>query len=843
MAESATKSAELRLRCTLPGGLHARPASVVAELAGKFAAEITLRNLRTAAAANAKSVLSLIAAGVQHGDEFALSATGPQQEEALVGLRRCLEEDLPALEAAAPAAATVASAKLPLALASARVAALLGLPASAGVGSGAVVHLAGIELPPEFASRPAAGAAQEQRSLAAAWKAVRERLERSVEGAAGATSTAADILRAHLAILADVSLRERVEHEIERGASAVHAAARAGAWFAEQLRQARSVLVRERALDVEDVTRLLLEELCGVELQPRLDLRAPSIVVAEDISPQQFLALAPAHLRGLLLEAAGTTSHAVLLARSAEVPVVTGIRDARLLLAPGEQVLVDGGRGFVARCNQADEAVQRYEQRERATLAARQQRLARFAQQPAATADGRKLEVGANVSQPEELDAAFRRGADGIGVFRTELLFTRRAELPAEDEQFVVYAQAARAAGGRPVLLRTLDVGGDKPLPALDLPREPNPFLGERGVRLYPRFEAVLRTQLRAMLRASAAGRVWIMLPMVASPNEVRWVRERIMEIHDELRAAHIAHDAATPLGIMLEVPAAVLAIPELVAEADFFSFGTNDLAQYFFAADRSNAAVAPLANVRAPAFLRLLKQAADAARAAGKWIGMCGDMAADVANLPLLLGLGLDEISVPAALVAQLKERVQQLRVAECERVLNDALRCATVAEVERLLAETRSTVARPIIEQELISVTSDAQTQQEAIADLAGLLFASGRAEDRGAIEDAVWQREQVYATAMGFGVAIPHCRNDAVLADSVAVLRMQQPIRWGSEDVRLVILLAITGAAADKKHLQVFSQFARKLMDEKFRDQLLTAPHSGAVLNTLSEALQLN
>jgi fructose-specific PTS system IIA-like component len=413
------------------------------------------------------------------------------------------------------------------------------------------------------------------------------------------------------------------------------------------------------------------------------------------------------------------------------------------------------------------------------------------------------------------------------------MLFAGRESPPTEAEQFEAYAAAARAAAGKPVIVRTLDVGGDKPLACLELPPEQNPFLGERGVRLYPKHEAMLRAQVRAVLRASAHGRLMLMVPMIASADEVRWCRALVASVKQELAAAKVAFDDAMPFGIMVEVPSAGFLIEELAREVDFFSLGTNDLAQYFFAADRDNPALAAVANPLAPAFLRFLQQIVSAARRAGRWVGICGQMAADSRHLPLIVALGVDEIGVPAPNIPGLKERVAQLIAEECRALLNRAAACTTTAEVEVLL-ETHAGRPLPLITDEMVVLPCSARDKDEIMRELAGVLWAAGRVDDRTRLEEALWAREQVYATGLGHGFAVPHCKSDAVRATSIAVLRLAEPVAWGSLDnqaVRIAILLAMPENAA-RQHLQVFARLARKLMDENFRRELLDATDAAGI-----------
>jgi phosphoenolpyruvate-protein phosphotransferase len=837
-------SAMFTFVCPLPSGLHARPASQLAEGAQAFASEAVLTNLRTGATANMKSVLAIIAADVRCGDECTVSISGSDERLTEIALRNCIEQVLPQSEVQ-PETSCIASrnGSLPHPLRTSDIHAQSGLPVCPGVGQGIVVALSALKLPVGVVEADSTDQRLERDRIERAIAAVRTRIRQKLED--GLSPTESAILKADLAIANDISLAEKIGQLISQGRSAGQAVIEAGEHFIALLRHLESEYIRERALDIQEICVQLLEEIYGASFQPAaVTLRAPSVVVAETLAPQQLLALDRKFLKALVLEYAGATSHAVILARSLGIPTVVGVKHARTILPQGRQVLVDAGRGLIF--SEISPPLEKYYQRESLTLRRRREALARQTKGPAITADGKILEVAANVASVEEFIPAFEEGADGIGLVRTEMIFMGRDHAPSEDEQFAAYSAAATAAAGKPVIIRTLDIGGDKPLPYLQLPAEANPFLGYRGVRIYAEHAELLRTQLRAVLRASSAGRLQIMLPMVSSIEEVHWFKQQVSEIKHEMRSKKIAFDDAIPLGIMVEVPAAAFLLQQLCAELDFFSIGTNDLSQYFFAADRGNSRVAALSSVRHPAFLRFLKQIVDDIHAAGKWVGLCGDMGADVRNIALLVGLGLDEISVPAGEISKLKTRIQRLSALDCKQLLNRAVEGHRIAEVDDLVdgAQTLGHVPA-LLEEQFILLDSDAQNKEEAIHEIVDAFYVAGRTEDRQHLEEALWARESVYSTGLGFGFATPHCKTDAVIADSIGVLKLKQPIEWGSLDhqpVRMVILLAMRESTANVRHMQLFSKLARKLMNEEFREHLLGLNNAEAGIAYLSQQLDM-
>ena len=870
---------EFTFRCPLPNGLHARPASRLAEVAGRFSADVMLVNVRSGGDANAKSALSIIALGVKLDESCLIRIDGSDAEAVLAALRDFVENVLPDCDEPLPTPTAEKRIILPRSLRIADARWYAGRSVSGGIGQGVVVVASGPSLPKELTEESVGSFDEEQHKVASAVATVRRNLEAMLAARPGAGE--AGILRAHLSIAGDVALAERLDELVSAGLSAGQAIVKAGSFFASRLKDADSAYIRERAVDVEDICQQLLAQVCGKNFEePRIELTEPSVVLARNLAPRQFLSLDKHLLKALLLEHGGTTSHTVILARSFGIPTLTGVTGLRAHLPAGSEVIVDAELGIVI--TEINSIVRRYYERELRKRARLQERFAVHVQAPAVTRDGMRLEVAANVATPEELAPAFEQGAEGIGLFRTEMLFMDRRAAPSEEEQFAVYAQAAQAANGRPVIIRTLDVGGDKPLPYLSLPPEANPFLGYRGVRIYREYQELITTQLRAILRASALGALRVMVPMVCSVEEVRWVKKRIAEVQAELKGDGVAFDPAMPLGIMVEVPSVAFVLDQICVEVDFFSIGTNDLLQYFLAVDRDNDKVAGLYSVRHPAFLRLLGRIVEDVHRHSRWVGMCGEMAGDVQNLPLLIGLGLDEISVAAPDVPALKAAVTRCSAAECRDMFEAAAACSDIAGVESVLATFRSRPAwgatggssasvaaetsgpprrskqaasgtpstqeqrsTGLLDTELISVDSDSTSREEVIKEIVDALHVAGRTHDAASVEEAVWAREDVHSTGLGHGFAIPHCKTDAMASNSIGVVRLKQPIEWAAVDdqpVACVILLAMRESDEDGTHMKVFSRLARKLMHEEFRGQLMAARDSNAILKYLAEQLEL-
>ena len=829
-------SVDFKFICPLPNGFHARPASHLAAVAGGFTSDCSLTNLRNQNKADLKSVLSLIAADIRINDECFVHIEGEDAESAATALRRFVEQELPECDVPLPDVYKESQARqLPRALRSLGVQAHFGIPASSGIGQGKAVMVRADDVAQRVARARTRSPIDEKEQIRRAIAAVSTRIQNRLAQQISAVESG--ILQAHLAMLSDAALTGKLLELAAGGASAAEAVAQGSAFFSDLLRRSENPYMRERAIDIQGLCLELIENISPSKSQSALELSELSIVIAENLTPQQLLACDRKWLAGLVLESTGTTSHTLILARSLGLPALVGVKDAHYV-SSGQEILVDANRGFLV--PELIPEIRRFYEREATTLAKRKAALAGYANAAAQTADGNALGVAANVSSAEEAAAVFESGADAIGVFRTEMLFLGREHLPTEQEQFEVYAQAARAARGKPVVLRTLDVGGDKILAGVKPGGEANPFLGYRGIRIYPEHQEILNAQLRAILRASAHGRVQILVPMVSTLEEVLWFKQQVRQVQQELEAHHVAFDRSIPLGIMVEVPSVAFILEQLCREVDFFSIGTNDLSQYFFAADRGNFKVSGLANVRHPAFLRFLQQITSGARKNGKAVTVCGDMAADRRNLPLLIALGLDDISVPGGDIPGIKERIAQFSLSHSQKLLSQAMVCRDVAEVEKLLDREAPVPSRTLLDCELILLRDEVGSKEEAIRELADAFYIDGRTDDPDRLEETVWNRESVYSTGLGHGFAVPHCKTDAISTSSMAVLKLKKPVDWGSLDgdpVQFVILLAARESDAGTAHLRVFAQLARNLMDEGFREKLLKADDRDAILSALT------
>jgi len=497
----------------------------------------------------------------------------------------------------------------------------------------------------------------------------------------------AAIFQAHLLILDDPDLLDQVQFRIaEQHLNAAAALNEAAGVYIQTLEALDNEYLRARAADVRDVTDRVLRILLGVAESPTAGLTTPAVIIASDLTPSDTVLLDKSLVVGFCTAEGGATSHTAILARGWGLPAVVGIGPQVLEIPAGAPVIVDGDEGAVLVEPEAG-VIARYRARQaRADVALAQAR--EHAHEPAITRDGHRVEVVANVGNVAGAVAAREAGAEGIGLLRTEFLYLERATLPDEEEQYQAYRAILEVFGTQPVVLRTLDIGGDKDLPYLDLPRELNPFLGLRAIRLGLARPELLKPQLHAALRAGVGHNLKVMFPMVATVAEVRAARALL----DECRAELLAQGqpvAEIEVGIMVEIPAAAIMAHRLAAEVDFFSIGTNDLSQYTLAADRTNAQVAALASAFQPAVLHLVRDVITAAHARGRWVGLCGELAGEPLAVPILLGLGLDEFSMNPPAIPRVKQIIRALTLDQAREVAQAALELDSPEAIQALVRE----------------------------------------------------------------------------------------------------------------------------------------------------------
>ncbi|MEA5622171.1 phosphoenolpyruvate--protein phosphotransferase [Nostoc sp. UHCC 0251] len=673
---------EIRLIVSNHLGLHARPAAQFVATAARFQSQILVQNLtRNTELVRGDSINQVTTLGVRQGHELAIAATGSDADEALTALQALFANNFGENNVVLNSPPALNHQVTP-----ATHGELSGIAASAGIAIAPVVHYqpTHILITEYHVNDPN----PEWQRLQAAIHTARQEIQAVFSQASLQIGDAeAAIFDAQLLFLEDPVLleaaKERIfEHHINAEA----------AWqavvdeVATSYRTLEDSYLQERVDDVVDVGQRVLR-LLGGNVPASLHLESPAILVTTDLTPSDTARLDPKKVLGICTTSGSATSHSAIIARTLGIPAVLGVDAQVLHLADGTLMALDGetGRAWV----EPESHILDLLAAKQLAWQTAQQEARTTAHQPAITRDGRQVSVFANIGSISDVQVAVASGAEGVGLLRTEFLYLNRTSAPTEEEQLEVYQAIAQVLDNRPLIIRTLDVGGDKPLPYLRIGfPEANPFLGWRGIRFCLDHLDLFKTQLRAILRASVGQQIKIMLPMIASVTEVRAAKVILDEVQAELNQAGISFDAAMKVGIMVEVPAAVAIADQLAAEVDFFSIGTNDLSQYVMASDRTNPRVANLVDALHPAVLRMVQQTIQAAHAAGISVGLCGELAADTLATPILLGLGLDELSVNPQAIAGVKQAIARLSIVESEAIVASALQQDSAIHVRELIS-----------------------------------------------------------------------------------------------------------------------------------------------------------
>jgi len=655
-----------------PTGLHARPAKVLVTLAKQFKADIRIECNQKRV--NAKSMVSVLTLGAGCGAIITLEAIGEDEEPALAALLAAIKDGL-GESGQAPAPATGTPSPAP-AKPAAEAGVIRGIGAAPGVAFGPVLQYRPEGINPEHLDAPAAGGMALESALAHARQQLAD-LNRRMSGQNLAAE--AEIFEAQGEFLADTDFLDAVLERMAAGESP------ARAWQSTVHEKAAAIaalgdpLLAARADDLRDAGRRVLKLMLGLPEQGLSLPETPVVIVARELSPSVTASFDPRRVLGFVIVDGGPTSHIAILARALGLPAVVGADEAILALADGTPVILDGNEGALT-VDPAPEASERAIQAHGLWLE-RRRRAQDQAGLPATTLDARRVDVTGNAGAPANAAEAVRHGADGIGLLRTEFLFLEREVAPGEEEQFNVYRAFAETLKPLPVIVRTMDIGGDKPVAYIHMKPEANPFLGVRGIRLCLQRPDLFREQLRAILRAAPYGNLQIMFPMVSDLAELRQARALVEEERARLGAPRV------PLGIMIEVPSAALLADQLAPEVDFFSIGTNDLTQYTLAMDRGHAGLASRQDGLHPAVLRLIHQTVSAAHQHGKRVDLCGELGSDAAAIPILVGLGVDELSVSIPAIPTVKAQVRSLSLAAVQPLARQAMACASAAEVRELV------------------------------------------------------------------------------------------------------------------------------------------------------------
>lgn len=691
MMNDKGQTSQITLTVSNRFGLHARPAAQFVSCAAQFQSQIQVRNVTKGSAfVRADSINQVAMLGVRQGDEIVITATGLDADEALAALQTLITTNFgeDSHYPHVPASLHLHVPASPLSPTS-----LQGIPASPGVAIAPCFRYRKTPISwdqttsiEQIQHYHVENIRNEWQRLQTALHTAQQEIQTLLSHSSIQIGDAeAAIFDAHLLFLEDPTLLEAAQQRIftqHLNAEVV--------WqgvineVASNYRRLDDPYLQERIADVVDVGQRVLRILSGSPVTI-VDVSQPAILVADDLTPSDTASLDPTKILGICITSGSATSHTAILARSLGIPAIVGLPPEILQLTDGTQLAIDGETGRIWVEPEPETLVTL--QTKRDAQHATQQQAITIAHQPGMTRDRHRINVLANVSSINDTQQAVNFGAEGVGLLRTEFLYLNRATAPTEEQQLEVYQAIAQILEHRPLIIRTLDVGGDKSIPYLGVGLEANPFLGWRGIRFCLDHPQVLKTQIRAILRASLRHQIKIMFPMIATVAEIQAAKAILAEVQGELRQAGIPFDEAMPIGIMVEVPSAATIADQLAREVDFFSIGTNDLSQYIMAADRTNPKVANLADALHPAVLRMIQQTVEAGHAAGIWVGLCGEIAADPLAAPILLGLGLDEVSLNPLAIPAFKGAIAQLTIPQAQAIVTAALQQDSAAKVREIV------------------------------------------------------------------------------------------------------------------------------------------------------------
>lgn len=669
----------LRIRVPNKLGLHARPAARIVSLANQYASTLYIE--KETQLVNARSINQLATLGARQGDELVFYADGPDASLVISAIQTLTDDNLGDYDDGEPVKASGRSSEaIPDGV-------IAGISASKGIAIGPVYCL---DTPDTAVEQFMVDDTDAEQALltAAIEQAIKELRALIIRTKRNLGAAEAEIFQAHILILQDPELMNAVQEKIRQ------TECNAGYVWWETIQDVSArysslddQYLRSRASDVLDTGRRVLRKLLQQSIGT-LSLSVPSILVAQDLSPSDTSQLNPEQVLGILLENGGPTSHSAIFARALGIPAIVGLGGAIQQLHTGQTISMDGDRGWLwpDPSNRTLKALRKQQQVWQVT----QQQLKSRSHEPAVTRDGHRIGILANIGKPADAYIAVEAGAEGVGLFRTEMLFMDRDTPPTEDDQFEAYRNAARPFGQNPLIIRTLDVGGDKPIAYIHIGKEENPFLGYRGIRYWLNAPEIAQPQLRAICRASADCHLKVMFPMISTLSELLQARTLLNDVQDELQAQHILYDPHMEVGMMIEVPAAVLIADQLAEYVDFFSIGTNDLTQYMVAADRGNPHVSNLISPFQPAVLRAIEQVVRAAHRSDLWVGVCGEMAGQLQAVPLLIGLGIDELSMSATAIPEVKNLVRQLTFEQAQTLVSTIFSLDSVQAIEEYLKQS---------------------------------------------------------------------------------------------------------------------------------------------------------
>ena len=823
----------LKLSCEFHNGIHARPASFLAEACQKFTSSIKIKRSINSELFNAKSAISVVSANILFNDEFQIEISGIDESQAYEELNNYLTgEWLLCDENKNEQDDVDYNGYLPNIFKESKQKYIEGKPIVAGIAISELKKLKDSSIGSDYFNKVNKGSIQDESDkFNSARNVAVDELKAKLSQA---DDNERDLIKFQIQFISDEELKVKILCHIYDEYSALEAINKVVGFYVEKFRSSESKYIRQRDVDVIDIGYRLMSYIDNnitEIIKPVVE--SECILLCSSLTPSQFLSLDKKNIKGLIISNVGETSHTIILAKAYGIPTLIGVDESRFSAAVNTQVVLDTYLGVCV--YELHERIQHYYDSELETYGKVEALNKQYTKDKTHTSDNRKVEIAANIINAEECELAFKNGAEAVGLFRTEMMYIDSDTCPAKEEIMSQVNDVLSHTKGRSIIVRTLDIGGDKPAKYIHFDKEANPFLGYRGIRIYQDNYTIFKDLIESLLLAESDDNIKIMVPMVSSLEEVIWFKEHIEEIKSELNVTK-----KVELGIMIEVPSIAFNLEACCKVVDFFSIGTNDLMQYFMAADRENNRVKYLYNKYNPAFVRFVNHIISTAKNNNTWIGVCGELASDPDFIKLLVGMGVDELSVGCSAVPRVKRLVANLNAKKCEELLEKALKIDESDALSQLVMNTScDDTAHEIIHCKNIHTGVNFIDKDNAIKFLVDNLYVNDLTKNKYALEEDIWNREKTYSTDIGFGFAIPHTKSNNIEKTSISICKLDIPVKWGEQEVSIIIMLTIKNESdGSNEHMKIFSLLARKIMNSSFRASLSACDTSADI-----EALMKN
>jgi multiphosphoryl transfer protein len=830
-------STNLTLTCKFRNGIHARPASFLAEFNQTLSSDIQISNKKNNNFYNGKSAISIVSSNILYNEDFVLTIDGEKENDEVKKLEKYIEGDwLLCDEDKYQASAIITDGYIPKIFSDSLQQYIQGKPVVNGIACAQLLNVPKFTLTKDYLKSVKKGTIDEERrkfDLAREYaiSKLKENLNKS-------DNNERDLIKFQIQFVGDEEFRVKTYSFIHAGYSAIESINSVVNYYSSQFRESQSEYIKQRDIDIIDIGYNLMTHI-DKDILPlfRAKIEKECILACDTLTPSQFIALDKSLIKGLIISHVGETSHTVILAKAYGIPTLINVDYTMLQSLFGSEVILDAHLGLCV--FSLSDRVQHYYSTEQLTYKKIHQLNEYYIHGEVFTSDQVRVEVAANIINEEECENAFKNGAESIGLFRTEMMYIDSDSCPDKIEIAAQIKSVLSHAVGKSIIIRTLDIGGDKPAKYINFNRESNPFLGYRGIRIYKDNYEIFHDLISSIISENKDNNIKIMVPMVSCLEEVIWFRESVDKIKSELKIF-----TNIELGIMIEVPSITYNLEACCEYVDFFSIGSNDLMQYFMAADRENNSVKNLYNKYNPSFIRLVNNIIKTVKSKGKWIGICGELASDQNFIKLLIGMGIDELSMGVSMIPTSRRTIFGLNAEKCTKLVSDILPINLSDDVEFMVSNVScEQIEHKIISQDNIFTDVSFIDKDDAIKYMVDNLYINNFIKNKYLVESDIWNRESTYSTDIGFGFAIPHAKSKNIDKTAISVCKLKSPIIWGKQEVNFIIMLTIQeGNSNDNQHMKIFSLLARKIMNSEFREYLLACQTSAEITSLMADSLNI-